>query len=140
MTVPKHATSEPSIGELVKDVTTHLSTVVHGEIELAKSELKQSVRFGGVGIAMFVLAAIIAVYALTFGFIALAQGLIAAGIWPWAAYLIVFALLVLVAAILAFVGYRQVKKVGPPQRTIDTTKSTVDAVKAAAAHPAELNG
>ncbi len=135
MSVPKHATSEPSIGELVKDISTHLSTVVHGEIELAKLEIKTSARLGVVGISMFVVAAVLVLYSLTFGLIALAQGLITAGIWTWAAYLIVFALLLVVAAIIAFFGYRQVQRVRAPERTIETTKSTIDAVKSAAAHP-----
>ena len=134
MTVPKHATSDPSIGELVKDVSTHLSTVIHGEIELAKLELKSSVRFGGVGIALFVVAGIVAVFSLTFGFIALAEGLIAAGLWRWAGYLVVFGFLMLVAALSAFIGFKKLKKIKAPQRTIDTTKSTVSALKTAASN------
>jgi uncharacterized membrane protein YqjE len=134
VTVPKHATTDPSIGELVKDVSTHLSTVIHGEIELAKLELKKSVRFGGIGVALFVLAGIVAVFALTFGFIALAEGLIAAGLWRWAAYLAVFGFLLLVAALSAFIGYKQVRRVRAPARTISTTKDTVSALKAAASH------
>jgi uncharacterized membrane protein YqjE len=132
VTVPKHATSEPSIGELVKDLSTHLSTVIHGEIELAKLELKTSVRLGGLGLVFFVLAGIVAIFSLTFGFIALAEGLIAAGLWRWAGYLVVFGFLMLVAALSAFVGFRKVKKVRPPKRTIESTKDTVTALKAAA--------
>jgi uncharacterized membrane protein YqjE len=134
VTVPKHASSDPSIGELVKDVSTHLSTVIHGEIELAKLELKSSVRVGGVGVALFVLAAVVAVFALTFGFIALAEGLIAAGLWRWAGYLVVFGFLILVAALAVFIGVKQVKKVRPPKRTIETTKDTVSALKVAASN------
>jgi uncharacterized membrane protein YqjE len=140
VTVPKHATSEPSIGELVKDVSTHLSTVLHGEIELAKLELKSSVRFGGVGVALFIVAGIVAVFSLTFGFIALAEGLIAAGLWRWAGYLVVFGFLMLVAALAGFIGFRQVKKVRPPSRTIETTKDTVAALKTAASTSSGANG
>jgi hypothetical protein len=132
VTVPKHATSEPSIGELVKDVSTHLSTVIHGEIELAKLELKSSVRFAGIGIALFAVAGIIAVFSLTFGFIALAEGLVSAGLWRWAAYLAVFGFLFLVALLAAFVGFKIVKRTRAPERTIATTKETVTALKAAA--------
>jgi len=135
VTVPKQGHPDQSLGELVKDVSTHLSTVIHGEIELAKIELKSSLRFGGVGVVFFLLAAIIALFALTFGFIALAEGLIAAGLWRWAAYLAVFGFLILVAGTAAFIGLRMVKRVRPPERTITTTKETVTAIKAAATHP-----
>ena len=134
MSLPKHATSEPTIGELVKDVTANLSTVIHGEIELAKMELKSSLRFGGVGVLMFVLAGVVVLFSLTFGFIALAEGLIAAGLWRWAAYLAVFGLLIVFALGLVAIGYRLVKKIRPPQLTIDTTKETVTALKTAASN------
>lgn len=140
VSTPKHLQAEPSIGELVKDVSTHLSTVIHGEIELAKLELKSSMKFGGFGVGLFILAGIIAVFALTFGFIALAEGLIAAGLWRWAGYLVVFGLLMLVAGVSAFIGYKKVRRVRAPERTIATTKETVAALKTAASNPGANHG
>jgi uncharacterized membrane protein YqjE len=125
--------AEPSIGDLVKEASAQFSTVVHGEIELAKIELKSSFKFAGIGIAMFVAAAVFAVFSLTFGFIALAEGLVAAHIWRWAAYLIVFGFIFLLAIISALIGWRRVKKVRPPRRTIETTKSTVATLR----HPSK---
>jgi uncharacterized membrane protein YqjE len=130
-TVPSHR-AEPSIGSLVADAHTSFSTLLHGEIELAKLEVKSSVKNAGTGAVMFVAAAVLLVFSLTFGLIALAEGLVAAHIWRWAAYLIVFGALVLIALLLVFVGVRKVKRVKAPQQTIDTTKSTVNALKSAA--------
>jgi uncharacterized membrane protein YqjE len=130
-TVPSHR-AEPSIGSLVADAHTSFSTLLHGEIELAKLEVKSSVKNAGTGAVMFVAAAVLLVFSLTFGLIALAEGLVAAHIWRWAAYLIVFGALVLIALLLVFVGIRKVKRVKAPQQTIDTTKSTVSALKSAA--------
>lgn len=127
-TVPSNST-EPSIGTLAANASTHLSTIIRGEVELAKTELKVSVKNGGVGAALFVAAAIILTFALTFGFVALAELIHFFGLWRWASYLCVFGLLALVAAALAFVGLRKVKKVKAPQRTIDTTKDTVSYLK-----------
>lgn len=124
----------PTIGELAKDVSTHLSTLIHGEIELAKSEVTSSVKNAGTGVVMFLAAAVVAVFSLTFGLIALAEGLIALGLWRWLGYLIVFLLLILIAATLTFLGIRKVKKVKAPQRTIATTKDTVAFLK----HPTTL--
>jgi uncharacterized integral membrane protein len=98
--------------------------MLHGEIELAKVEIKSSVKNAGTGVGLFVAAAVLLIFALTFGLIALAEGLVALHIWRWAAYLIVFGLLVVVVGILAFVGRKQVKRVKAPQRTIAETKET----------------
>lgn len=126
---------EPTLGELAKDVSTHLSTLIHGEIELAKSEVTASVKNAGVGVGMFAAAAVVAVFSLTFGLIALAEGLIALGLWRWLGYLIVFLLLILIAGALTFLGIRKVKKVKAPQRTIATTKDTVAFLK----HPTTVS-
>src|ERR1022692_41748 len=129
--VPSHR-AEPSIGSLVADAHTSFSTLLHGEIELAKLEVKSSVKNAGTGAVMFAAAAVLLVFSLTFGLIALAEGLVALHIWRWAAYLIVFGFLVVLAALLVFVGVRKVKRIKAPQQTIDTTKSTVTALKSAA--------
>lgn len=119
----------PSIGDLTKDITTHLSTLVHGEIELAKVEVTSSVRAAGAGAGMFAAAAVLAVFSLTFGFIALAEGLVALGVPRWLAYLIVFLFIAAVAAVCAFVGVRTVKRVKAPERAISTAKDTVEYFK-----------
>jgi uncharacterized membrane protein YqjE len=140
VTVPKHASdtagrSEPSIGELVKDATTQLSTVIHGEIELAKLELKSSFKFGGTGVVLFAVAAIVVVFSLTFLFIGLAELLARYLVPRWAAFLIVFGFLLLVAGLAGFIGFRMVKRVKAPTRTIETTKDTVTALRNAGHHP-----
>jgi uncharacterized membrane protein YqjE len=133
---PGDATSAPgevtdtSIGELVSEVSTHMSTLVHSEIELAKLEIKSSVKNAGVGIGFFGAAVVVLVFSLTFGFIALAEGLIAAGLWRWAAYLVVFGFLLLLVAACVYLGVRKVKRVRAPERTIATSKDTVAYLKA----------
>lgn len=122
---PRHAADEPSIGQLVHDASESLSTIIRGEIELAKLELRSSVKNAGVGVGMFAAAAVLLVFSLTFGLIALAEGLIAIGLYRWLGYLIVFVLLLLVIGVLAWLGIRKVKRVKAPQRTIDTGKDTV---------------
>jgi uncharacterized membrane protein YqjE len=122
---PAGAEPEPSLGELVSQASAHLSTLVRSELELAKLELKSSVRNAGVGVGMFAAAAVVLVFSLTFGFFALAEGLAAAGLYRWLAFLVVFALLLLVVGLLAFIGVKQVKRVRAPQRTIETSKQTV---------------
>jgi MFS family permease len=129
-------TEQPSIGTLVAEATQSFSTLLHGEIELAKLEVKSSVRNAGTGAVMFIGAGVILAFSLTFGLIALAEGLVALHIWRWAAYLIVFGFLVLLALVLVFIGVRKVKRVRPPKQTIDTTKETVTALRRATSHQA----
>lgn len=123
--------AEPSIGTLVADASASFSTLLHGEIELAKLELKSSVKNAGTGAVMFIGAGVVLAFSLTFGLIALAEGLVAAGIWRWAAYLIVFGLLVVLAMLLVLVGVRKVRRVRAPRQTIDTTRDTVTALRQA---------
>jgi len=130
---PQHA-SPPTIGSLVADAHASFSTLLHGEIELAKLEVKSSVKNAGTGAGMFAGAAVLLIFSLTFGLIALAEGLVALHLWRWAAYLIVFGFLVIVAAVLTWLGVRKVKRVKAPRQTIDTTKSTVAALKQATNH------
>jgi uncharacterized membrane protein YqjE len=116
--------AQPSIGELVHDASAQFSTILHGEIELAKYELKSTVKNVGTGVVFFAAAAVLIIFSLTFGLIAFAEGLVALHIWRWAAYLIVFGTILLLAVLLALFGLRQVKKAKAPERTIATGKDT----------------
>ncbi|HEY3091260.1 MAG TPA: phage holin family protein [Jatrophihabitantaceae bacterium] len=121
--------AEPSIGQLVQEASTQFSAVLHGEIELAKLEVRSSVKNAGAGAGSFAGAAVLLVFSLTFGLIALAEGLVAAGIWRWAAYLIVFGLLLLIVGVLVLLGIRNVKRVRAPERTIASSKETLAVLK-----------
>jgi uncharacterized membrane protein YqjE len=128
---PAGVAPEPSIGELVAEASQSLSTLVHNEIELAKLELKASVRNVGTGAVLFGAAAVVLAFSLTFGFLALAEGLVAAGLWRWVAYLVVFALQLAVVGGCVYLGVKKVKRVRAPERTIETSKETVAYLKAA---------
>lgn len=119
------ASTDPSLGALVSQASEHLSTLVRAEVELAKLELRSSVKNAGVGVGMFGAAGVVLVFSLTFGFFALAEGLAAAGLYRWVAFLVVFGLLLLVVGVLAFLGVRKVKRIKAPQRTIETSRATV---------------
>jgi Putative Actinobacterial Holin-X, holin superfamily III len=125
----RHA-ADPTVGQLVADASASLSTLLHGEIELAKLELRSSVKNAGVGIGFFGAAVVVLVFSLIFGFIAFAEGLVAAGLWRWVAYLVVFALQLTAVGLSVFLGIRKVKRVRAPERTIATSKDTIAYLKA----------
>jgi uncharacterized membrane protein YqjE len=126
---PGRPVAEPSVGQLVSDVSTHMSTLIRSEIELAKLELRSTVKNGLTGAGMFVGAAILLVFSLIYFFQAIAETLDRYLVPRWVAFFIVFGLLVVVAALLVFLGIKKVKRVRAPEKTIRTTKETVDFLK-----------
>ncbi len=115
---------DPTIGRLVADTTRDFSTLVRDEIELAKSELKVSVKAGGISIAMFALAVFLVLLAIVMISFAFAFFLD----WWFAgtatAFLLVFAVYVLIAALLGWLGIRKMKQVKAPEQTIESVKET----------------
>ena len=120
----RHA-AEPTVGQLVADASAHFSLLMRSEIELAKLEMKSSVKNAGVGIGFFGAAVAVLVFSLVFGFIALAEGINALGLSRWLSYLIVFAAQLAFVALAVIFGIKKVKRVKAPQRTISTSKDTV---------------
>ncbi|HEY9475081.1 MAG TPA: phage holin family protein [Mycobacteriales bacterium] len=118
------ARDDTSVGELVRDATTHLSTLIRGEIELAKLELAASVRRLGWGTGFFGAAATLLCFSLFFPFVALAEGLVALGLPRWGAYLVVWLVLLVLAVALGLVGIRMVRKIRRPERTIEAVRDT----------------
>ncbi|MFL6130601.1 MAG: phage holin family protein [Mycobacteriales bacterium] len=115
---------QPSVGELVRQASEHVSTLVRAEIELAKAELTVSAKRAGIGGGLLTAAAVVVLVSLPFLFILLAEVLVAFGLWRWLAYLIVWVFFLLVAGVLALAGRRQLRKVQKPQRTLETVKDT----------------
>jgi membrane protein implicated in regulation of membrane protease activity len=87
------------------------------------------------GGAMFGAAGFVAVLAVILLSIAAAYGLVAAGLHPGWAFLIVAVVYLLAAVVLALMGKQAVAKVGPPERTIRTSKETAAFLK----HPRSAN-
>ncbi len=128
-TTPRTTSSEETLGALLATASRDLSTLVRSEIELAKAEVKVDVKNGVMGGAMFGAAGFLGVLAIILLSIAAAYGLVAAGLHPGWAFLIVAVVYLLIAGLLALVGKRAVSKVGPPERTIRTSKETAAFLK-----------
>ena len=132
---------DPSIGDLVKDATTQVSTLVRAEVELAKAEITRDVKKGLTGSVFFILALVVLFYSTFFFFFFLAE-LLDTWLWRWVAFLIVFGIMVLVTAVLALFGYLKVRRIRGPQQTIESVKETREALtpghdKRQGAHVAE---
>ena len=125
------AAEEPTIGKLVSDTSRHLSTLVNQEIQLAKSELKLSLKYGGTGVGLFVGAALfglLAIIMLSVGFAYLIHWNGSGLDLHWA-FLIVFGAYLLIAGLLALLGIKKVKKVKGPERAVAQAKETAETLK-----------
>ena len=120
---------EETLGGLFATASRDLSSLVRHEVALAKAEVKLDVKHGVKGGAMFGAAGFLGLLAVIMLSIALAQGLVRAGVVSWLAFLIVALLYLIIAGVLAFVGKKAVSNVGAPERTIRTSKDTVAFLK-----------
>lgn len=119
---------EASVGTLVRDATTHLSALVRSEVELAKAEIADEVKKATRGGIFFTIAGTIALFSLFIGFIALGEVF---DIWlpRSAAFGIDFALMLLIAGVFGWLGFKRVKAIRKPERTITSVRETAQAMK-----------
>ena len=120
---------DPTLGRLVADASRDVSTLIHSEIALAKSELRVSVKAGGIGAALLAVAGMLGFLILILLSLTVVWFLRWAGLDPWWAYLIVTGFYVILAGIVALIGIRKLKQVRAPERTIETTRELPQAFK-----------
>ncbi|CAN5512696.1 phage holin family protein [soil metagenome] len=123
---PNAVPADPSIGALVKDATTQVSTLVRAEVELARAEITRDVKKGLTGSVYFILALVVLFYSTFFFFFFVAE-LLDTWLWRWAAFLLVFGVMVLTTGLFAFLGYLKVRRIRGPQQTIETVKEAKSA-------------
>jgi uncharacterized membrane protein YqjE len=111
-------TAEKPLGDLVNDVSTKASLLIKEEVELAKAEISEKVTTLAKGSGVAIAGGIFATFALIYFFVALAwffnDLLGVVNTQPWVGFLIVFAILIVLAAVAGLVGYRWIKKGAPP--------------------------
>jgi hypothetical protein len=120
---PHAVPGDPSIGDLVKDATAQVSTLVRAEVELARAEIVRDVKKGLTG-SIFFIAALVVLFYSTFFFFFFVAVLLEEWLWRWVAFLIVFAVMVLTTAALALFGYLKVRRIRGPRQTIESVKET----------------
>ncbi|WP_317492933.1 phage holin family protein [Haloechinothrix sp. LS1_15] len=127
------AGSDQSIGSLVRDASEHVSTLVRAEFELAKSEVVGEVKKGVRGSVYFIIAGVIALYSSFFFFFFVGE-LLSEWLRRWASFGIVFLLMLLTAGAFAYLGYRKVRKLKAPERTIDSVRETAATLRRGQEH------
>lgn len=129
-TTPSGVTPERTVGQLVVDATHDLSSIVRGEIALAKTEIKADALKAGMGGGLLAAAGLFSLYALGLLLFAAAYALVAAGLPTWLGFLIIGAFLLVVAGVLGLLAKRALSKIqGKPERTIRNAQDTIAVLK-----------
>lgn len=118
--VPEPAGNGQSLGDLVALAARDVSQLIRYEIDLAKNELKGDVQRVGLAAALGGVAAFVACLVLVLLSIALAFGLVALGIWTWAAFLIVAGAYVVFAVLALGIAYLKLRRLSGLKKTRQT--------------------
>jgi len=120
--------ADASLSELVQEAAAQFSTLFRAEVELAKAEVTAEARKGVKSSIFFLLALAIVLFSLFFLFITVAEVL---AVWlpQWAGFGIVFGLMLLTAAVCALLGWRRLRSIRKPERTISTVRDTGAALR-----------
>lgn len=125
---PENGGSLTSVGQLLGEISGDISTLMRQEVELAKTELKQSASQASKGAGMLGGAAVAGHMVLLFLSVALWWGLGESIGRGWSA-LVVALIWAIVAAVLAASGRSQLKEVTGLPKTAETAKEIPDALK-----------
>jgi uncharacterized membrane protein YqjE len=114
--LPPKDTAEKTLGDIVTEVSEKASLLVQEEIELAKAEVTQKVTSLGRGAAIAGAAAVFLLFAITMFFHGLAWLIDDLFDWNsiWPGFMIVFALLTILAIISALIAKRLFERGAPP--------------------------
>jgi uncharacterized membrane protein YqjE len=128
-----NGTPDKSAGQLVKEVTEDISTLIRKEIELAKQELGQSVTAKVKGAAIFGVVAALGFFMLIFLLLAIRDGF--HELWAaWIADLATVGVLVVIAVLCALVAKKLISTPISTELTKKNLKEDVDLMKSLGRH------
>jgi hypothetical protein len=121
---------EQPMGELFKQLSNELSTLVRQELKLAQAEMTEKGKQAGIGVGMFGGAGIVGLLALGTLTACLVAAL-ATGMDVWLAALIVTVVYGALAGVLALIGKNRVTEATPPvpEQTVESVKEDVQWAK-----------
>jgi protein-S-isoprenylcysteine O-methyltransferase Ste14 len=123
--------SERSMGQLFATASTEMSALVQDQLAYARALLKQDVKRGATGSALFTVALALLVFSLPMLSFALAYGIHAWSEWNLAWCLLVALVLVLIG----MTFFKKAKKSRAPQEVSAEMKRTAEVLQNAKPHP-----
>jgi uncharacterized membrane protein YqjE len=127
---PDPVLRDQHLGELFKQLSDDVSTLVRQELKLAQAEMTEKGKQAGLGMSLFGAAGLLALLALG-SLTAFLIAVLATGMKVWLAALLVTVVYGAVAGALAFIGKKRVSEAAPPvpEQTIETVKEDVQWAK-----------
>ena len=129
MSEPRTGSSDPSVGELVSQLSSQTSRLIRDEMRLAQVEFKESIKHAGLGAGLMSGTALLALL----GSASLVTAAIAAlslALPLWASAVIVAVALFAAAAVAALIGKKQLEEASPtPEMTVANFKDDIQVVK-----------
>lgn len=132
---PEPVGADQSLGDLVALAAKDVSQLIRYEIDLAKAELREDARRVGVAAGLGGFSFFFGCLVLVFLGFAYAFGLIAAGVWAWAAFLIVAGTCVVFAAAAVGIAYLRVRKLSGLRLTKKTVTQDLDMLRRESQQP-----
>ncbi len=127
---------QPSIKDLVTKTVADAQRLAKAQADLFKTEMTESGTKVGIGGALGLATMLVAVFAVLFLLLTIAFVLVALGLPIWAGMLIVAVLLIITAAITAFLAKRNFDEATPPtiaMAELEKTKAALSGRPAAEA-------
>jgi len=129
MSIESKQAAQPSIGELMTQLSSQTSRLIRDELRLAQKEFQESAKHAGIGAGLFSVAGLLAFFGVA-TVIAAAVAALSLVLPVWAAALIVGAILFIAAGIAAMVGRGQAQEVTPAApKTVETVKADIQELK-----------
>lgn len=124
------AQREQSTGELVKQLSEQVSTLVRDELKMARLEMTRKGKQAGMGMGMFGVSGLSALYGVAC-LLAAAIIAISGEIRPWLAALIIGLALLVASAVAAVTGKGRMRRATPPvpRQAVASTKADVEQVR-----------
>jgi uncharacterized membrane protein YqjE len=126
---PVDSARDQSLGSLVSLAVKDVTQLLRYELDLAKTELKADARRIAFAGTLLVIAGFVACLVLMLVSFSFAYGLIALGIYAWAAFLIVAGTYVLLAAVAVLVGVLKFRGLGGLSRTRRTVQDDLSLIR-----------
>jgi uncharacterized membrane protein YqjE len=132
---PAGSADEQSLGMLVSLAVKDVTQLIRCELDLAKLELKADARRLGIAGTLLVIAAFVACLVLMLLSFSFAYGLVALGIWAWAAFLIVAGVYVLLAGLAVLIGALKFRGISALRKTRRTVQDDLSMLRHDGATP-----
>jgi uncharacterized membrane protein YqjE len=123
---------EPTLGQLVHDLSEQIPDLVRSELRLAQAEMAEKGKRAGLGIGMFSAAGLLAFFGLA-GLLTTAVMALDLVLPTWLAALVVTVVLFAAAGVVALAGRKQVAQATPaaPERAVEGVKEDIATIKGA---------